>query len=158
MFFLKSNFIIRFYRNRQFRPHNQCSHTYKVMHCVWQSWSNCFIVPPPPSFRKTMLRFFATNFSDWSDPPPNFPKIHRFPPQNYRKNATKFFGSEMISPFGSFPYITRTGFWRLPSDFLTRETYGLTRETLPWLGRCKVSVMDFTPPECKNQTEPTSPE
>ena len=44
MFFLKNNFIIQFYKIRQFRPHNQCSHTYKVMHCVWLSWRDCFIV------------------------------------------------------------------------------------------------------------------
>ena len=47
--------------------------------------------PPPPSFRKTMLRFFATNFLHWSDPPSPIPKIHCFFPLKITaKNATKF--------------------------------------------------------------------
>ena len=57
---------------------------------------------PLPSLRKTMLRFFATNFSDWSDPP-LFPKIHRFYPSKLPpKTATNFFGSEMTPPLRKF--------------------------------------------------------
>ena len=42
--FLKSNFRIQFYKVWQFRPHNQCSHTYKVMHWAWLTWPYCFTV------------------------------------------------------------------------------------------------------------------
>ena len=61
--------------------------------------------PPPPYFRKTMLRFFrearkfATKFIRIGVTPPLFPKIHRFyPPKITEKTATKFFGSEMTPP------------------------------------------------------------
>ena len=48
-----------------------------------------------------------------------------------------------IVKYPYYPSITRTGFWRLPSDFLTREAYGLTREMLCHLGRRKVSEVGF---------------
>ena len=47
---------------------------------------------PPASFRKTMLRFFATNFSDWSDPPPFSRKFIVFPLKITSRTATIFFG------------------------------------------------------------------
>ena len=61
--------------------------------------------PPPPYFRKTMLRFFreaqkfATKFIRICVTPPLFPKIHCFyRPKISGKTATKFFGSEMTPP------------------------------------------------------------
>ena len=42
-----------------------------------------------------MLRFFATNFSDWSDPPQISQKFIVFPLKITKKNATKFFGLKM---------------------------------------------------------------
>ena len=41
------------------------------------------LIPPPSSFRKTMLCLLQRNFSGWSDPP--FRKFIVFPPQNHRK-------------------------------------------------------------------------
>ena len=68
------------------------------------------------------------------------------------------FQNQFMQHLVSFPTITRTGFWHLPSHFQAREAYGLTREMLPWLGGCKVPGVDFTSPECINQTEAASPE
>ena len=56
---------------------------------------------PPPSFWKTMMRFFATNFSDWSDPPPFPENSSFFPLKITAKTTTKFFESEMSPPPGS---------------------------------------------------------
>ena len=54
----------------------------------------------------SLMVLFATNFLDWSDPP--FPEnLSFFPPPNCRKSTSKFFASEMPSPFGSFPKIHR---------------------------------------------------
>ena len=63
---------------------------------VYQIWWICGKLPnglwppspPPPYFRKTMLRFLQRNFSGCSDPTLFL----------YRKSATKFFGSEMTPP------------------------------------------------------------
>ena len=57
-----------------------------------------------------------------------------------------------------FPYITRSRFDTSPEGFFSRVAYGLTRETLSWLGRCKVSGSGFNVSRGKNQTEPTFPE
>ena len=65
--------------------------------------------PNSMNFRKTMLRCFreaqkfATKFIRIGVTPHPFPKIHHFYPHKMsEKNATKFFGSEMILPFQKF--------------------------------------------------------
>ena len=57
-----------------------------------------------------------------------------------------------------YPYITRSRFDTSPEGFFPREAHGLTRETLSWLGRRKVSGSGFSVSRGKNQTEPTFPE
>ena len=65
---------------------------------------------PPPSFRKTMLRFLAPNFSDWSNPAPPFPENSwLFSLKITAKICNIIFwnGNDAppLSPFGSFPKI-----------------------------------------------------
>ena len=66
-------------------------------------------VPPRPRFGKLCCAFLQQTFRIGATPPPNFPKNHRFPPQNYRKNRNEIFwignNPPPPPPLGSFPKI-----------------------------------------------------
>ena len=66
--------------------------------------------PPLPCFQKNILRFFATSFLEWTEPPSLFPKIQRFSPSKLpKKTQWIFFYLKWPSPpFGSFPKIHRS--------------------------------------------------
>ena len=63
---------------------------------------------PPSSFQKTMLHFFATSFSMWSDLPPIFPKIHCFYPPKITEKTAKMVLIIFQIPLGSLVYTITT--------------------------------------------------